>query len=160
MVMLALETENGAMLTYRLSSSHITVGSSSKNDVVVRSPGVAERHLVIHRNGDVFTFVTGDRLTVVLNGERRARGLLNPGDKIRFGGVTLVFRGSGQGVEAEGSQEGVHREAARGRGTDGVPARSHGFRRCKKQVQRDPRNAPARLLSALDRCGSRRIARR
>jgi DNA-binding NtrC family response regulator len=101
MVVLALESENGAVLTYRLSSSQITVGSSSKNDVVVRSPGVGERHLVIHRNGGVFTFVTGDRLTVVLNGERRARGVLNPGDKIRLGGVTLVYRGGGQGIEGD-----------------------------------------------------------
>ncbi len=100
MVVLALESENGAVLTYRLSSSQITVGSSSRNDVVVRSPGVAERHLVMHRTGEVFTFVTGDRLTVVLNGERRSRGVLNPGDKIRIGGVNLVFRG-GDGVEAE-----------------------------------------------------------
>ncbi len=94
MVLLALESENGAVLTYRLSKSQVTVGSSSKNDVVVRSPGVAERHLVMHRTGGAFTFVTVDRFTVVLNGERRSRGVLNPGDKIRIGSVTLVFRGS------------------------------------------------------------------
>ncbi len=101
MVVLALESENGAVLTYRLSSSQITVGSSSRNDVVVRSPGVAERHLVMHRTGEVFTFVTGERLTVVLNGERRSRGVLNPGDKIRIGGVNLVFRGGDGGVGEE-----------------------------------------------------------
>ncbi len=100
MVVLALESENGAVLTYRLSSSQITVGSSSRNDVVVKSPGVAERHLVMHRTGEVFTFVTGERLTVVLNGERRSRGVLNPGDKIRIGGLNLVFRG-GDGVEGD-----------------------------------------------------------
>lgn len=93
MVLLALESENGAILTYRLSKAQITVGSSSKNDVVVRSPGVAERHLVMQRTGGAFTFVTVDRFTVVLNGERRSRGVLNPGDKIRIGAMTLVFRG-------------------------------------------------------------------
>ena len=79
MVLLSVESENGAVLTYRLAKTQITVGSSSKNDVVVRSPGLGERHLVIHHNGDLFTFVTVDRQTVVLNGERRARGVLNPG---------------------------------------------------------------------------------
>jgi len=97
MVLLALESENGAVLTYRLSKSQITVGSSSRNDVVVRSPGVAERHLVMHRTGGAFTFVTVDRFTVVLNGERRSRGVLNPGDKIRIGSMTLVFRGTESG---------------------------------------------------------------
>jgi DNA-binding NtrC family response regulator len=99
MVLLSVESENGAVLTYRLAKTQITVGSSSKNDVVVRSPGLAERHLVIHYNGNLFTFVTVDRQTVVLNGERRARGVLNPGDKLRLGAVTLVFRGTEAGVE-------------------------------------------------------------
>ena len=115
MVVLSLESENGVVLTYRLSSSQITVGSSSKNDVVVRSPGVGERHLVIHRNSGVFTFVTGDRLTVVLNGERRARGVLNPGDKIRLGGVTLVYRGGDHDVEGEKASPPAVGSAARPR---------------------------------------------
>ncbi len=99
MVLLSVESENGAVLTYRLAKTQITVGSSSKNDVVVRSPGLAERHLVIHHNGDLFTFVTVDRQTVVLNGERRARGVLNPGDKLRLGAINLIFRGTEAGVE-------------------------------------------------------------
>jgi DNA-binding NtrC family response regulator len=100
MLLLSVESENGSVLTYRLQKTQITVGSSSKNDVVLRLPGVGERHLVIHRNGGTFTFVTVDRQTVVLNGERRSRGVLNPGDRIRIGPSTLVFQGSeGGGVE-------------------------------------------------------------
>ena len=113
MVLLAVESENGAVLNYRLEKSQITVGSSSKNDVVVRSPAVADRHLVMHRNGDVFTFVTVDRQTVVLNGERRSRGVLYPGDRIRLGPMTLVFRGSETG-EVVVLPEGVPPEAERG----------------------------------------------
>jgi DNA-binding NtrC family response regulator len=94
MILLALESENGAVLTYRLNKSQFTVGSSSKNDVVVRSPGIADRHLVMQRSGASFTFVTTDRQTVVLNGERRSRGVLNPGDRVRMGSMTLIFRGS------------------------------------------------------------------
>jgi DNA-binding NtrC family response regulator len=108
MVLLSLESENGSVLTYRLAKSQITVGSSSRNDVVVRSPGVADRHLVMHRNGELFTFVTVDRQTVVLNGERRSRGVLNPGDRLRIGPITLVFRSSdseGMEPEARGADE-------------------------------------------------------
>ncbi|MGE5236605.1 MAG: helix-turn-helix domain-containing protein [Acidobacteriota bacterium] len=100
MVLLSVESENGAVLTYRLAKSQITVGSSSRNDVVVRAAGVGDRHLVIHRNNDVFTFVTVERQTVVLNGERRSRGVLNPGDRIRVAGTTLVFRGGEAGNPA------------------------------------------------------------
>ncbi len=118
MVLLSLESENGSVLTYRLAKSQITVGSSSRNDVVVRSPGVAERHLVMHRNGEVFTFVTVDRQTVVLNGERRSRGVLNPGDRLRIGAMTLVFRRSdNEGMPPGGGPEG---EAA---GEPPTPAR-------------------------------------
>jgi DNA-binding NtrC family response regulator len=99
MVLLSVESEGGAVLTYRLGKSQISVGSSSRNDIVVRSPGVGERHLAIHRNGEVFTFVTVDRQMVVLNGERRARGVLSPGDKLRMGAITLIFRGAEAGAE-------------------------------------------------------------
>jgi DNA-binding NtrC family response regulator len=93
MVLLALESENGAVLTYRLNKTQFSVGSSSRNDVVVRAPGIADRHLVMQRSGSSFTFVTTDRQTVVLNGERRSRGVLNPGDRVRLGSMTLVYRG-------------------------------------------------------------------
>ncbi len=93
MILLAVESENGTVLSYRLAKDQITVGSSSRNDVVVRSPAVAERHLVIRRSGSVFTFVTVDRQSVVLNGERRSRGVLYPGDRVRLGPMTVIFRG-------------------------------------------------------------------
>ena len=98
MLLLSVEGDSGTTLTYRLNKTQVTVGASSRNDIVVRSAGVADRHLVIHRNDDVFTFVTVNRQTVVLNGERRSRGVLNPGDKLRVGTMTLVFRGGEAGA--------------------------------------------------------------
>jgi DNA-binding NtrC family response regulator len=98
MLLLSVESESGSVLTYRLAKTQVTVGSSSRNDVVVRAPGLAERHLVIYRNKNVFTFVTVDRQMVVLNGERRSRGVLNPGDKLRIGAATLIFRGGTDSV--------------------------------------------------------------
>lgn len=93
MLLLSVESENGATLTYRLQKTKIAVGSAPSNDVVVTGPGVGDRHLIIQRSGEAFTFVTAERQMVVLNGERRSRGVLNPGDRLRLGTVTLVFRG-------------------------------------------------------------------
>ena len=96
MVTLAIEGNGGSELTYQLVKQVISIGASSQNDVVLRSPGVAPRHLVIQRNGNVFTFLAQPRQVVVLNGERRSRGVLRVGDRIRIGTATLIFKGVGE----------------------------------------------------------------
>jgi DNA-binding NtrC family response regulator len=96
MVTLAIEGNGGSELTYQLVKQVISVGASSQNDVVLRSPGVAPRHLVIQRNDKVFTFLAQPRQVVVLNGERRSRGVLRVGDRIRIGTATLIFKGVGE----------------------------------------------------------------
>ncbi len=102
MVTLAIEGSGGSELTYHLTKDTVSVGASSQNDVVLRAPGVAPRHIVIQRNGRVYTFVCQHRQVVVLNGERRARGVLRLDDRIRIGTATLVFKGLSDGeVEVE-----------------------------------------------------------
>ncbi len=93
MVTLVIEGAGGSQLAYQLDKPSISVGASSHNDVVLRTPGVAPSHLVIQRNGDLFTFLGQQRQVVVLNGERRSRGVLKIGDKIRIGSATIVFSG-------------------------------------------------------------------
>jgi DNA-binding NtrC family response regulator len=51
---------------------------------------------VIQRNDNVFTFLAQPRQVVVLNGERRSRGVLRVGDRIRIGTATIVFKGLGE----------------------------------------------------------------
>jgi len=94
MVTLIIEGTGGSQLTYQLEKQAISVGASSKNDVVLRVPGVAPQHLIIQRNGKVFTFLGQHRQVVVLNGERRSRGVLKIGDKFRIGTATIIFKGS------------------------------------------------------------------
>ncbi len=94
-VTLAIEGSGGSELTYELVKQVISIGASSQNDVVLRSPGVAPRHVVIQRNGKVYTFLAQPRQVVVLNGERRSRGVLRVGDRIRIGTATVVFKGIG-----------------------------------------------------------------
>ncbi|NOZ94374.1 MAG: hypothetical protein GXP47_06500 [Acidobacteria bacterium] len=112
MVTLAVESSGGNDLTYQLAKDTISIGASSRNDVVIRAPGVAPEHVVIQRSGDVFTFLTSRRQTVALNGERRSRGVLHVGDKLRIGTAVVIFRGLGaDDVEIverhEGCPEGV-----------------------------------------------------
>ena len=104
---LAIEGRGGSELTYELTKPVISIGASSDNDVVIRSPGVAPHHLVIQRNGNVFTFLGQARQHVVLNGERRSRGVLRVGDRIRIGTATLIFKGVGESAVtiAEGPAE-------------------------------------------------------
>jgi DNA-binding NtrC family response regulator len=96
MLTLVIEGSSGSQLTYQLEKQAVSVGASSRNDIVLRAPGVAPQHLVIQRNDDVFTFVVQSRQVVVLNGERRSRGVLKVGDKIRIGPSTIVFKGADQ----------------------------------------------------------------
>ncbi|MCP4902847.1 MAG: FHA domain-containing protein [bacterium] len=93
---LAIEGNGGSELTYELSKSSVSIGASSQNDVVIRSPGVAPQHLTIQDNGKVFTFIVAQRQVVVLNGERRSRGVLKVGDRIRIGSAAIVFKGVGE----------------------------------------------------------------
>jgi len=97
MVTLAVESREGSELTYQLTKDSISVGASSANDVVIRAPGVAPQHLIIQRSGEVFTFLTHRRQTVALNGERRSRGVLHVGDRLRIGTAVVIFRGVGEG---------------------------------------------------------------
>jgi DNA-binding NtrC family response regulator len=118
MVTLAIETSGGSELTYQLGKKVISIGASSQNDVVIRAPGVAPRHLVIQHNGRVFTFLGQNRQVVVLNGERRSRGVLRVGDRVRIGTATLVFKGLGDGetevelIEARDDDAFAERQAA------------------------------------------------
>lgn len=155
MVLLSVESENGAVLTYRLAKTQIAVGSSSKNDVVMRMPGVADRHMVIHRNGDLFTFVTVERQTVVLNGERRSRGVLNRGDRVRIGAATIIFRGTEEGgveLAEEAPAEAAREEAAAKEGAEAVVFRPDpaGFAEARvKLLELFVRQRPDRLQQVV-----------
>jgi len=94
-VKLAIEGTGGSEIIYEVVKSMVSIGASSDNDIVIRSPGVAPKHLVIQRNGEVFTFIGQKRQVAVLNGERRSRGVFKVGDRFRLGTANLVFKGSG-----------------------------------------------------------------
>jgi len=121
MVTLVIEGKGGSQLTYQLEKQSVSVGASSHNDVVLRLPGVAPQHIVIQRNGKVFTFLGQNRQVVVLNGERRSRGVLKVGDKLRIGTATIIFKGSDEG---ETDVEVVEGTLDRGAGDESKPVSS------------------------------------
>jgi DNA-binding NtrC family response regulator len=90
MVTLTIDTGSGSEQTYEVSKDTVSIGASSSNDVVLRAPGVAPIHVVIRRTGDTLTFLGQQRQIVLLNGERRSRGVLTVGDRIRVGTATLT----------------------------------------------------------------------
>jgi DNA-binding NtrC family response regulator len=101
MVTLTIDTGSGSELTHEVAKDTVSIGASSGNDVVLRAPGVAPIHLVIRRTGDTLTFLGQQRQIVVLNGERRSRGVLRVGDRIRVGTATLTIA-EGHLDDAEG----------------------------------------------------------
>jgi DNA-binding NtrC family response regulator len=105
MVTLTIEGSRGSELTYELNKPVISIGASSQNDVVVRSPGVAPRHLTIQQNDSVFTFLAQHRQVVVLNGERRSRGVLRVGDRLRIGTATVIFQGCSEEALDAGTED-------------------------------------------------------
>ena len=92
MVTLVIDSGSGSELNYEFAQNVISIGASGNNDVVLRAPGVAPVHLVLRRNGESLTFLGQQRQIVLLNGERRSRGILEIGDKIRIGTATLIVR--------------------------------------------------------------------
>ena len=104
MVTLAIDPGDGSELRYDLSKEVVSIGASSSNDVVLRSPGVAPVHFVIRRTGESVTFLGQPRQIVLLNGERRSRGVLTEGDRLKIGTATVVDsqhnrRGDGTGLQ-------------------------------------------------------------
>lgn len=148
MLTLVIEGTGGSQLTYQLDKQSVSVGASSRNDVVLRVPGVAPRHLVIQRNGQVFTFLGQHRQVVVLNGERRSRGVLKVGDRIRIGTATLVFKGGGDAEADIGLVEGAESGAAEALQPAGTPGRSTGEADTKKRSEVVLYREPHRLSEA------------
>jgi len=128
-VTLAIEGRGGSELTYSLSKDSISIGAASDNDVVLRSPGVAPHHLQLQRSGETVTFVVEKRQMAVLNGERRSRGVLHVGDRLKIGTAVLVFKGTGvEDLEIQnGSLDTVVEQASpAGTGAEDVVATSTG----------------------------------
>jgi DNA-binding NtrC family response regulator len=102
MLTLAIDSGDGSELRYDLSKEVVSIGASSNNDVVLRSPGVAPVHFVIRRTGDSVTFLGQPRQIVLLNGEKRSRGVLNNGDRLRIGTATVIILSTAGEVTASG----------------------------------------------------------
>jgi len=110
MLTLAIDSGDGSELRYDLSKEVVSIGASSSNDVVLRSPGVAPVHFVIRRTGDSVTFLGQPRQIVLLNGERRSRGVLTEGDRLRIGTATVVILGTAGELTASGGFKAVNSE--------------------------------------------------
>jgi DNA-binding NtrC family response regulator/pSer/pThr/pTyr-binding forkhead associated (FHA) protein len=110
MLTLAIDSGDGSELRYDLTKEVVSIGASSHNDVVLRSPGVAPVHLVIRRTGESLTFFGQPRQIVLLNGEKRSRGVLKEGDRLRVGTATVIIVSSIEDSADQTKVEAVKKE--------------------------------------------------
>lgn len=145
MATLIIDTGTGSELSFEFEDEAVSIGASSTNDVVLRSPGVAPSHLVIRRSGDRYTFLGQQRQVVLVNGKRRARGVIGEGDRIRIGSATLFVRAPEAGAAPAAEVPGAELPAAAAsEATTAAP----GVEPARPRAEVVLFNEPARLATA------------
>src|SRR5689334_20249838 len=96
MLNLEIRKKAGGAEVHRVTSSAVTIGASSGNEVVVRARGVAGRHFRILQKEDgrlqLDLFKGVEPVTV--NGREFFGGSVAPGDRIVIGEATITLVGS------------------------------------------------------------------
>jgi transcriptional regulator with GAF, ATPase, and Fis domain len=78
--------------TYRLHKRLTSIGSESSNDIVLEGDEMAATHAVIQSDGAQFEIKTvTSKTSLRVNGSKTRKHVLNHGDTLEFGGVTLEF---------------------------------------------------------------------
>jgi hypothetical protein len=73
----------------------LSIGRQSSCDITISDPNVSRRHAEIHPSADRYVLVDlGSTNGTRVNGSRISEHELADGDKLRFGGTTLVFEES------------------------------------------------------------------
>ena len=84
-------------LVFPLPASEVTLGSSSKADLVVRFPGVSRLHArIAPENGGVRIVDTGSKNGIARNGQRVFDTHLAGGDEVGLGDATLAIQEAGE----------------------------------------------------------------
>jgi len=95
----ALLVKNGAgeEVVLPIDSGLVRIGRDPACDVALDDRTVSREHAVLHRRGGMwYVHDVGSRNRVTVNGVPVASSLLNGGDEIRLGAVTLVFLEEGE----------------------------------------------------------------
>ncbi len=84
-------------LVFPFPAAEVTLGSSSKADLVVPFPGVSRLHARISPEADGIRIVdAGSKNGVVRYGQRTLRAALREGDEVLLGEATLALQGAGE----------------------------------------------------------------
>lgn len=96
MLNLEVRKKAGGAEVHRVTSSAVTIGASSGNEVVVRARGVAGRHfrIVEKDDGRLHLDLFKGVEPVTVNGREFYGGLVAPGDRIAIGEATITLVGS------------------------------------------------------------------
>lgn len=80
----------------RLTHTPFTIGRGPANDLVLASLAVSREHAIVHATSDGYELVDAQsRNGIVLDGQRHARVLLEPGAHVMLGDVELWLEESG-----------------------------------------------------------------
>jgi hypothetical protein len=96
MLNLEVRKKAGGAEVHRVTSSAVTIGASSGNEVVVRARGVAGRHfrIVEKDDGRLHLDLFKGVEPVTVNGREFYGGVVAPGDRITIGEATITLVGS------------------------------------------------------------------
>ncbi|MHB1045547.1 MAG: sigma 54-interacting transcriptional regulator [Thermoanaerobaculia bacterium] len=84
-------------LVFPFPEAEVTLGSSSKADLVVPFPGVSRLHARISPEADGIRIVDeGSKNGVIRNGKRTLRAALREGDEVLLGDATLALQEAGE----------------------------------------------------------------
>ena len=89
-----LEVMNGAHAGHRISlrQTPFRIGRSADNDLVLDDPSISRSHARIHFTGGGYVLEDqSGRGSTYVNGQRVLQATLQPGDRIRLGGVEFTF---------------------------------------------------------------------
>jgi hypothetical protein len=162
MLNLEVRKKAGGAEVHRVTSSAVTIGASSGNEVVVRARGVAGRHvrLVEKDDGrlqlDLFKGVE----PVAVNGNEFWGGFVAPGDRITIGEATITLVGSPAGARRSHEIPIVPADGAASSGASTVTApteieyralRLGAYRLCREATGVSGENLATLFVDFLDR---------
>lgn len=93
MPFLVLQDDDGPNAHIDLSSSKLTLGRSEDNDIVVDHESISDRHAEFALAGGTTTLIDlGSSLGIHVNGTQVTAAILNHGDILQIGCLTLIYQ--------------------------------------------------------------------
>ena len=91
MAFLRLQIEDNLHQDYKLSQGRTSIGRTSDNDIIIKSPSVSKKHARLNFNNYYFLTDLLSSNGTFLNGKKILHVKLTDGDTVNFAGVLATF---------------------------------------------------------------------